>query len=747
MIRDTFMKKKYLLILILFLLSINLKAQNFGSLRGFVVDSTNGEALAYSNVYIKDTKFGASTDAKGFFIISGIPADKSYEIVVSYVGYDPKSINVKISKSLITHINVKLSPSSLQLGTIEKIGERIIEKNSTDIGLTRISIKELETLPKGVETDILRSLQYLPGVQSTGDISARYYVRGGASNQNMVLLNNVPLYNPFHALGIFSVVDPDMISNLEFFKGGFTAEYGGRLSSVLRMVTKDGNKNKLSLKANASFLSMKTLFEGPIPNGSFVLTARKSYSNQILSKFVNDQNAPFDFYDVSFKLNFSNPDFIGGSKFVVHTFFSGDKLDYNNPLKENFNWQNNILGFQWFKVYDVPLYSEFNISLSQFSGKVDPNLSDVLKRENNLTDVSFDAIFTYLFDNKNEFIAGFNVHSIKTKFLMSNQIGSVSNYNNRGASLALFTKYKLLSISDLGIDAGTRFNFISLSNKAGLKFEPRISTSYILLPNLTLKAAWGMYQQELSTLSSESEIISLFEPWIIIPDYLKPSNSTQYTAGINYFPMVTWNIQIEGYLKNMNNLPILNPDKKRNSDPDFVAGSGESFGWELLNRLSISPVNITASYSLSWSYLTVNGWTYYPKYDSRHMANFIVDVNLGAGWSTALTWIFSSGLPFTPFVGFYDKLFFDDFHQNNFIINSYSTYAILGDRNIKRMPTYHRMDFTLSKVFAFSFMKLGIDLSIINLYNRKNIFYYNFKTGERVNMLPFLPTFSVKAEL
>ena len=741
------MKKKYLLILILFLLSINLKAQNFGSLRGFVVDSTNGEALAYSNVYIKDTKFGASTDAKGFFIISGIPADKSYEIIVSYVGYDPKSINVKISKSLITHINVKLSPSSLQLGTIEKIGERIIEKNSTDIGLTRISIKELETLPKGVETDILRSLQYLPGVQSTGDISARYYVRGGASNQNMVLLNNVPLYNPFHALGIFSVVEPDMISNLEFFKGGFTAEYGGRLSSVLKMVTKDGNKNKLSLKANASFLSMKTLFEGPIPNGSFVLTARKSYSNQILSKFVNNQNAPFDFYDVSFKLNFSNPDFIGGSKFVVHTFFSGDKLDYNNPLKENFIWQNNILGFQWFKVYDVPLYSEFNISLSQFSGKVDPKLSDVLQRENNLTDVSFDAIFTYLFDNKNEFVAGFNVHSIKTKFLMSNQIGSVSNYNNRGASLALFTKYKLLSISDLGIDAGTRFNFISLSNKAGLRFEPRVSASYILLPNLTLKAAWGMYQQELSTLSSESEIISLFEPWIIIPDYLKPSNSTQYTAGINYFPMVTWNIQIEGYLKNMNNLPILNPDKKRNSDPDFVAGSGESFGWELLNRLSISPVNITASYSLSWSYLTVNGWTYYPKYDSRHMANLIVDVNLGAGWSTALTWVFSSGLPFTPFIGFYDKLFFDDFHQNNFIINSYSTYAILGDRNIKRMPTYHRMDFTLSKVFEFSFMKLGIDLSIINLYNRKNIFYYNFKTGERVNMLPFLPTFSVKAEL
>lgn len=722
-------------------------SQGTGRLRGFVTDSTNGEALAYSNIFIEELKVGASTDDKGFFIISGIPGGKTYTVKISYVGYENKILKAAVSNNSITHLNIKLNPSSLQLKQVEKIGERVIEKNSTDIGLTRISIKELEVLPKGIETDVLRSLQYLPGVRSTGDISARYYVRGGASNQNMVLLNGVPLYNPFHALGIFSVVDPDMINNIEFFKGGFTSEFGGRLSSVLKLVTKDGNKNKLGFKANASFLSLKTLFEGPIPYGSFIMTARKSYSNAILRKFVNNQNAPFDFYDLSFKLNYSNPDFIGGSKFVVHSFISGDKLDYNNPLREDFNWSNNIFGIQWFKVYDVPLYSEFNLAISQFSGQVNPNLSNVLSRDNKLSDVSLDAIFTYLFDNKNEFIAGFNIHSIKTKYLMTNKLGSVADYNNRGSSLVLFTKYKLMSISNVGIDVGTRFNFITLTHKQGLKFEPRVSASFLPYSNLTLKAAWGIYQQEISTLSSESEVISLFEPWIITPDYLKPANSTHYSAGFDYFPIALWNIQLEGYIKKMNNLPILNPDKQRNSDPDFVSGHGESYGIELLNRLSLSPFNITASYALSWSYLTVNNWTYYPKYDSRHTANLIVDLNLGAGWSTAVTWIFSSGLPFTPFTGFYDKLFFDDFHSGNFIFNSYSPYAILGDRNILRMPTYHRMDFTLSKDFNFSFMKLGVDFSIINVYNRKNIFYYNFKTGERVDMLPILPTFSIKAEL
>lgn len=741
------MGKTILIFLFIILLYSIAEAQNNGRLRGFVTDSTNGEALAYSNIFIEELKIGTSTDEKGFFIISGLPGGKTYTLKISYVGYQNKIIKAAIFNNNITHLNIKLNPSSLQLRQVEKIGERVIEKNSTDIGLTRISIKELEILPKGVETDILRSLQYLPGVRSTGDISARYYVRGGASNQNMILLNNVLLYNPFHALGIFSVVDPDLINNIEFFKGGFTSEYGGRLSSVLKLITKDGNKNKLAFKANVSFLSLKTLFEGPIPHGSFVMTARKSYSNEILKKFVNNQSAPFDFYDLSFKLNYSNPDFIGGSKFVVHSFLSGDKLDYDNPLREDFKWSNNIFGIQWFKVYDVPLYSEFNLAISQFYGEVNPNLSDVLARYNKLSDISLDAIFTYLFDNKNEVVAGFNIHSIKTKYLMVNKLGSVADYNNRGSSLVLFTKYKLMSISNIGIDVGTRFNFITLTRKEGLKFEPRVSASYLPFSNLTLRAAWGIYQQEISTLSSESEVISLFEPWIITPDYLKPSNSIHYSTGIDYYPFSLWNLQIEGYVKNMSNLPILNPDKKRNSDPDFVSGKGESYGLEVLNRLSLSPLNITASYSLSWSYLTVNNWTYYPKYDARHTANLIIDLNLNGGWSAAVTWIFSSGLPFTPFIGFYDKLFFDDFHSSNFIFNAYSPYAILGDRNLLRMPTYHRMDFTLSKSFTFSFMKIGIDFSIINVYNRKNIFYYNFKTGERVNMLPILPTFSIKAEL
>lgn len=308
------------LICTLCLLYSSLSAQKIGTIRGIVTDSTNGEALAYGNVLIKELNIGASTDTRGYFLIPSVPAGNTYTVVASYVGYISKEISVTVKSGKISHIDIPLGTSTLELQTVEKIGHRVAEENATDIGLQRISVKNLEMLPKGVETDVFRSLQYIPGVRSTGDVSARYYVRGGSSNQNLVMLEGIPIYNPFHALGMFSAVDPDLISNMEFYKGGFSSEYGGRISSVLNLIPKDGNKNRIAGKASLSQLTGKASLEGPIPYGSFVVTGRKSYNNDILKKFLNEQSAPIDFYDYSFKLNYSNPDFMPISKFTVSGF-------------------------------------------------------------------------------------------------------------------------------------------------------------------------------------------------------------------------------------------------------------------------------------------------------------------------------------------------------------------------------------------------------------------------------------------
>ena len=724
-------------------------AQEKGTLRGVVVDSTNGEALPFGNVVIQELKTGAPTNSNGYFLIPSIPAKKTYTIIISFVGYSTKTEKVYISPNKITDIKIGLVPTNIMMQPVEKVGERTIEKNATDLGLQRISMRSVEMQPKGVESDIFRSLQYIPGVQSTGDVSARYYVRGSPSHENFVLLNGVTIYNPFHAFGIFSVIDPDMINSVEFYKGGFPAEYGGRLSSVLNIITKDGNKNRFSAKASSSFITGKALVEGPIPYGSFIVTGRKSYSTEILRKFLNNQDAPIDFYDASFKLNYSNPNFIKGSKFIVDGFSSGDKLISGNPLVEDLKWSNNILGMRWFQVTDSPIFFDLGLSMSNFDGEVIPKLSSAKPKTNNVSDLTFNMNFTYIYDSKDELHVGLDVKDLDTKLLLQNSLGATSDIGSHGTNIDVFAYYKFLRYSNFGANVGTRVELIGLSQAPGSSFllSPRVSFTYNLSPFITLKAAWGIYNQQITTLSDENEVISLFEPWIITPSYLKPSTATHYTTGAKIDFTDFLSLDVQTYYKVMQNIPTLNDQKILDSEPDLVSASGVSYGWEFQLKYEKDPLNITASYSLSWAYKDVNGWVYYPRYDVRNSFNIMLDYNFGGGWQASAVWIFNSGLPFTQNMGYYNKFYFDDFYSNWQIYEGYSPYAILSDKNLGRLPDYHRLDLSLSKHFEISPLKFSVDISVLNVYNRKNIFYFKRDTGERVNMLPFLPTATLKIEL
>ena len=748
--------KKKKLIFVAFLTAIllliflnNTRAQNIGTLRGVLVDSTTGEVLPFGNVLINSLKIGATSNAQGYFLIPSIPANKPYKIKVTYVGYKSKLISVYILPNKITDIKVGLVPTNIMLQPIEKIGQRIVEKNATNLGLQEISMSNIRMLPKGVESDIFRSLQYIPGVQSTGDVSARYYVRGSPSNENLVLLNGITIYNPFHAFGIFSVVDPDMINSIEFYKGGFPPEYGGRLSSVLNIITKDGNKNRLSALASSSFITGRALLEGPIPHGSFIITGRKSYSTEILKKFLNNKNAPINFYDASFKLNYANQNFIKGSKFIIDGFFSGDQLINNNPFIENMRWSNNVLGIRWFQVTEIPLFYEMDLSMSRFTGEVIPNLSKTRPETNNVTDLSYSAKFTYIYDTKDELHAGLEIKNLYTKLFLQNSLGATSDIGSNGSNIDVFAYYKFLRYLNFGASLGTRVDLVGLSQSEGspLIFSPYVNLTYNITSFIALKAAWGIYNQQITTLSDENDVITLFEPWIITPSYLKPATNILYSTGasINFTDFLSLDAQT--YYKILQNIPTLNNNKILDSDPDLVAASGESYGWEFQLKYAKNPLNITSSYTLSWAYKDLNGWIYYPRYDIRNSFNIMVDYNFGSGWRASAVWIFNSGLPFTQSMGYYNKFYFQDFYSNWQIYEGYQPYGILADKDLARLPDYHRLDLSVSKYIEISPFKFNIDLSVINVYNRKNIFYFDRNTGERIYMLPFLPTATLKVEL
>lgn len=736
-------------VFLLFIICFNISnAQEFGTLRGLVTDSTSSEALAYGNVYIKELKVGASTDSKGYFIIPSIPANRNLTLIVSYVGFKTKEIPVRISPNKVTQYNIELVPSGVELQAIEKIGEKVIEKNETDISLQRLVVRDLEALPKGVETDIFRSLQYLPGVQSTGDVSARFYVRGGASNQNLVLIDGITLYNPFHALGLFSVVDPDMINNAEFYKGGFSADLGGRLSSVLNINTKDGNKNRFSAKGTLSFLSGKALVEGPILNGSFIMTGRKSYSNQIIKKFLNEQNAPVDFYDFSFKANYSNPDFIKGAKFLINGFISGDNIINKDPRIEDFNWSNSLFGFKWFQVGDSPLFYELGFSYSSFDGKVIPKSSNVRNRNNKVEDIGIQMDFTYMFNNRDEVGVGFHIKELKTELFLENSQALPINLGKSGTNIIFYTKYKLMQWDKLGLDAGLRYNLSSLNkNLNSFNLEPRVNLTFRVSPVISLKGAWGIYKQELTTITNENEVINIFEPWLIIPDYLLPSKSIHYIGGIKFDFSENFLVDLETYYKKTINIPMINQNKTFTTDPDFISTDNEAYGAELFSKISFGSIRFTTSYSFAHSYRELYDKRYYPKYDIRHSLNLVLEIDFGYGWSFNSAWVYNSGLPFTQIVGYYDKYYFENFFGKWYNFDSRRPYAVLGVQNLGRLPQYHRLDFNLSKKLFFGDAILIIDFSVINVYNRKNIFYFKRDSGERVNMLPILPTLTVKFEI
>ena len=736
---------------ILFILSASLSiGQGVGKLRGVISDSSTGEVLAYSNIFIKNLGIGVAADERGFFIISSLPIDENYSAEVSYVGYEKQTIQFSIYSDKITDVKVSLIPLDIELQTIEKIGERVYGENVTDIGIQKITAKKLEALPKGVESDIFRMIQYLPGIQSSSDVSARFHVRGGASNQNQFLLDDIEIYNPFHALGLFGVVDPEVINNVELHIGGFSAEHTGKISSVMNMFTKEGNKNRISGSTSGSLMSIKGLVEGPIPNGSFIVSGRKSYSNRVLNTFLEQDDTPIDFYDIFAKASYSNDLIMPNANFTLTIFSSGDRIVNNNTLLADVKWSNNVVGIKWMQFTEEPMFYTIQISRSEFKGDLIPNLSGIKPVRNNVLDYMAKFDVSYVFNNKDEIVGGMKLNEITTDLFLRNSLNLVRNIGPQDirANVGIYLKYKLMRWKDFLFDVGSRLNLIGVSRGGNnIFFEPRISFAYNFAEEFSLKSSWGVYQQEITTLTDEDEVITYFEPWLVTPKYLAPTRSYHYVLGLEYRNGSNLAIDMEGYYKNVDNLPGLNENKILMTDHDLVSGTSEAYGLDAMFRLSSEIFNLSTSYSWGWVTKNINNLEYHPRFDIRNSLKIIFESMLYKGWRASVVWIYNTGMPFTQLGGFYDKLNFDNPYDKLSIFGSQSISPILGGRNIQRLPDYHRLDLNISKSFNIYFVKMNLDLSLINIYDRKNLFYFNRDTGERINMLPFLPTITIKAEI
>jgi hypothetical protein len=384
---------------------------------------------------------------------------------------------------------------------------------------------------------------------------------------------------------------------------------------------------------------------------------------------------------------------------------------------------------------------------SKFSGSEIPNASNDRHIENKLDDLTFKTDFHYVLSDRNEYYGGVKINFIKTRLLLSNSAGQLNDMGSEATAFGGYAGFRLLNIDGLKADLGSRLNILRLTEGPSLFFEPRMNVVYSVLPTLNVKAAWGIYQQQLVTISDEDEVFALFEPWMITPDYLRVSSAIHYIGGLDYYLTADFEIDAEGYYKAMHNLALVNDELIYPDDKQLVNANGESHGAEIAMNYKTEQIFAQMSYSYSWTTRTLRGIEYHPRYDSRNAVKFFVNSDLGNNWNASVTWSYNSGMPFTQIIGYYNKFNSSDILTSTSPLTDYSYFPILADRNAAQLPDYHRLDMSVSKRIHVWSMDVTIDVNLINVYDRKNFFYFDAKTGERVNMLPFFPSVDVKVEL
>lgn len=445
-------------------------------------------------------------------------------------------------------------------------------------------------------------------------------------------------------------------------------------------------------------------------------------------------------------MSYTNPDIDDNSRFAFHGFISGDQVANDDPLQADYLVRNKIVGLNWHKIWSNPLYSVVSVSYSGFDAELSPNLSQAKPRKNRVSDFSADWDFTYVYDSRDELVFGWQNKILSTSLQLENLYGNRISLDQHGADVSVYLDYRFYRWENIGFTIGIRFKFVAVSEYRPLLYEPRGSVTYRLTPSISLKGSFGWYSQEMMTLVDESELISVFEPWIITPDYLNSARAAHFSLGMTTYWTSTLTTELEGYYKPIAYLIDQNEKKYTSKDRDFVNVDGESYGLELLTLFQPGTMYAKLGYALSWVYKMKDGIRYFPRYDIRHSLNALVGFDLGSGWQTSATWMLHTGMPFTPIAGYDDRVSFEPWSPP-YDYGNQDPATFWGKRNSSRLPMYHRLDLSLTRQFRFEGAKVTAGVSVLNVYDRKNIFYFNRDTGKEVYMLRILPSVSLKVEL
>lgn len=728
----------------IFLLPVSILAQGV-DIRGTVSDSASGERVPFASVAIVGTNRGASSNLNGFYLITAIPAGR-YEIAASSIGYERRVMTVIVGGREPIILNFKLPPRPVEFSEVVVTDRARRELTEIQTSVHVMDQQDIKRVPMAVQEDIFRAIQILPGVVSTSDVNSHFYVRGGAGDQNLILLDGMKIYNPFHALGIFSIFDSDVIKTTEVYTGAFPPGFGGRLSSVVNLITRDGKSTRVSGRANMNFVSTKLQLEGPLTSDSrWLVSGRKSLFRDTFTRFLN-RSVPLSFYDALVKVTREAED--SHSKYGFEGFYSGDDMISSNLDEPNYTWRNHAIGFTASGLIQDRVFIDAVAYENFFEARRDAKRSrTVSDAATSVKEVGVKANATLYTDSRDLFFFGFEFSFPILEYTLTNNFGTPIRLFSSLVESWMWIRYQT-TMDRLQLDGGFHIDVGSLfSRTAGLEvLQPRLNLSYLLWEGWKGKISYGRFNQNVITVNNEDDVISIFDAWIMVPERLKSEQADHYVVGVegNITPSLSTSVQ--GYYKQYNALVTYNRDKVDALDPDYINSTGNAYGLETLVRFGTPFVDCYSAYSLSWTTVTAGGFSYPPRYDRRHTLNILTVFHPAEDLDVTFRWEVGSGFPFSQTIGFYDRLQMTDIFRNITPGETGVPYSRLGGKNAARLPTYHRLDASVSYRFALSELKGSLGIHVVNVYDQVNIFYFDRKTGQQINMLPFFPSVTLSLE-
>ncbi|MCA0445176.1 MAG: TonB-dependent receptor [Bacteroidetes bacterium] len=786
------MKPIFLTFLLLFSFSAFAEFRPDRTVAGFVYDKESGEALIGASVLVSGTTRGTSTNTSGFFSITGLP-DGELTLEIRYIGFLPQQKKIRATELKADKLNIQLEPATVSMAEVVVSADsiRTIKKLFDEpVSQLELSGLDIKKIPQIIEPDLLRSLQSLPGIVSASDFSSQIYVRGGTPDQNLYMVDGTDIYNPEHAFGLFSTFNTDAIKSVVISKGGFGAEYGGRLSSVIDVTNLDGNRNSFKGTANISLLSAKTTLQFPMGKiGSISGSIRRTYFDKTVGqvKSLKDKIPDYYFIDGNVKTLI---DINETNKLTVSYFGGRDYLDFKfNPDAEDsdklkYDWGNNTGSLKWLSVLSPELFANFWLTYSRFDSEL--NLKQIhMKETNEINDLTLKGNLEYTLSDANSVKFGFESKFLDPKYLSEND-NEVIDVQGKRTHLSGYIQNQYKPDETWMIETGLRLDHFR-ADEYFTDLSPRLTVKYNLDAVQNIKFAAGVYRQYLQRIPR----FFVGDIWVTSDKNIKPSTSNHYVLGYERVLDEAFTLQAELFYKTYTNLnsfkkfvvtdiiPSGTDAKNRtlfkNTKNLFFTGDGSSYGAEILVKKDMGLATGWLGYTYShteYQFSDINrNKTFSPRHDRSHTINATLNTELDEAWAKlwnstpdddhakwlfGMNFIYSTGQPITtPGSAYFSSeipdVGSDPLSQNGGNLG-FSLYP--GEINSYRLPDYIRMDISLTWEKKYTTWTLAPYFQVFNIGNRKNVWFIQYQDDsniagkikpeiKKITMFPLLPTVGV----